>query len=51
MPIIWNKVTWYSQVIAIILFVVVLIIGFYFGKEYQKILDDNNQANYLIQNK
>jgi uncharacterized membrane protein (Fun14 family) len=31
MKIEWNKVTWYSQVIAIILFVAVFALGFYLG--------------------
>ena len=38
MPIIWNKVTKFSQIIAIILFVIVFFVGFSIGKEYGKSL-------------
>src|SRR5881409_1569334 len=31
----WGRVTWYSQTIAVVLFVVVLALGFYLGREYQ----------------
>ena len=34
MKIEWYKVTWYSQVIAIILFVAVFTLGFYLGTKY-----------------
>jgi len=34
MKIEWNKVTWYSKLIAIILFVWVFFLGFHLGKEY-----------------
>lgn len=33
----WNKVTWYSKVVAIILFVVVFYLGFYTGKIYEQV--------------
>lgn len=36
----WNKVTWYSKVIAVLLFVVVYVIGFWLGTEYQSTADD-----------
>jgi hypothetical protein len=29
----WNKVTWYSQVLAIILFVGIFYLGYYFGEQ------------------
>jgi|SRR3989344_353321 len=38
----WNKVTWYSQVIAIVLFVGVFALGFYLGTQYQ--VEKNLQA-------
>lgn len=41
MKILWTKVTWYSQTLAIILFIVVLGLGIYIGQEYQKIIDGN----------
>lgn len=31
----WNKVTWYSQGIAILLFVGVFALGFFLGQKYQ----------------
>ncbi len=37
MPIQWNSVTWYSKLVAVILFVLVLALGFYLGCEYQKV--------------
>jgi hypothetical protein len=37
MKIQWNKVTWYSQLLAIILFVLAFYIGFYLGEQKAKI--------------
>ncbi len=34
----WNKVTWYSKLLALILFVALPFLGFYYGMEYQKTL-------------
>jgi hypothetical protein len=34
----WNKVTWYSKFIALVLFVVLPFIGFYYGVQYGKII-------------
>lgn len=28
----WNKVTWYSKLLAVVLFVAVFFLGFYLGK-------------------
>jgi hypothetical protein len=36
MKIQWNKVTWYSKLIALILFVALPFIGFYYGMQYGK---------------
>ena len=36
MKIQWNKVTWYSKVIAVVLFVGVFFLGLYLGKEYEE---------------
>lgn len=36
MQIEWNKVTWYSKLIAVILFVGTFVLGLYLGNEYQK---------------
>lgn len=33
----WNKVTWYSKLLAVLLFFIVLLIGFYLGSEFQKL--------------
>lgn len=38
----WNKVTWYSKVIAVLLFVLVYMVGFWLGTEYQ------STANELV---
>ncbi len=38
--IIWNKVTWYSKLIAVFLFFVVLMTGMYIGGEFQKTTTD-----------
>ena len=38
MTIIWNKVTKFSQAVAIVLFVIVFFVGFTIGKEYGKSL-------------
>ena len=37
MKIEWNKVTWYSSLFAVILYLAVFYIGFYFGTEYAKV--------------
>lgn len=37
MKINWHEVTWYSKLIAVILFVATFFLGFYFGTESQKI--------------
>jgi hypothetical protein len=34
MPIAWNKVTWYSKILALVLFVILPFAGFYFGIQY-----------------
>jgi len=35
----WNKVTWYSKLLALGLFITLPFIGFYVGIQYQKILE------------
>ena len=35
MKIEWNKVNWYSQAVAIVLFVLVFVLGFWLGTRYQ----------------
>lgn len=39
MKIIWNQVTWYSKLAVVILFVLVLLLGVYIGRQYQGIID------------
>jgi len=50
----WNKVTWYSKLIALILFILFPIIGFYFGIQYaemrEQILRGKEIALENIQN-
>jgi ribosomal protein S27E len=36
----WNKVTWYSKIVAVILFVLVYMVGFWLGTEYQITAND-----------
>ena len=38
MAIKWNKVTWYSKLIAVVVYVVTLGIGIYIGMQYQIII-------------
>lgn len=33
MKIIWNKVTWYSKLVAVIIFVLTFCAGFYLGEQ------------------
>lgn len=33
----WNAVTWYSKVLAVIMFLLVLLLGFYIGKQYESL--------------
>ena len=33
----WNVVTWYSKLLAVLLFFVVLLIGIYIGSELEKL--------------
>jgi hypothetical protein len=40
----WNKVTWYSKLIAVILFVAVLFLGMYIGIKIQQLKDMQNYA-------
>lgn len=35
MQIEWNRVTWLSQIVAIVMFVGVFALGFYLGQQYQ----------------
>jgi hypothetical protein len=44
MKIEWNKVTWYSKLLALALFVALPFIGFYYGVQYGKIVAAIGQA-------
>jgi hypothetical protein len=44
----WNKVTWYSKVLALALFVVLPFTGFYYGMEYGKTLAFINKTFLTI---
>lgn len=48
MKIEWNKVTWYSKLIALIIFVALPFIGFYYGVQYGKIVAVIGQAPATI---
>ncbi|MGC9599088.1 MAG: hypothetical protein ABSE18_01760 [Minisyncoccia bacterium] len=43
----WNKVTWYSKIIAIVLFVALPFIGFYYGIRYGMILQGTRDSAAL----
>ena len=49
MSIEWNKVTWYSKLIALVLFVALPFIGFSFGVKYQKMRDIGYEGRRIIQ--
>lgn len=51
MKIEWNKVTWYSKIFAIVLFVFVFYIGFYLGNEQEKINNENAQIETINSSK
>jgi hypothetical protein len=44
----WNKVTWYSKSLALIVFVALPFIGFYYGAQYGKIIGTINQQSPLV---
>ena len=48
MKIQWNKVTWYSKLLALALLVFLPFIGFYFGVQYQKNLATIEPGNPLL---
>ncbi len=47
MKIVWNKVTWYSKLFALIFFFLTFWTAFYFGMEYQKISDKFGGIYYI----
>ncbi|GEM_PF-2954672 len=44
----WNKVTWYSKLAAVILFITVLFFGIWIGTQYQYAVDQFSVADKLI---
>ena len=48
MKIQWNRVTWYSWLLAIIIFVATFCLGFYFGDQYNGIYDQLLSCPNLI---
>jgi len=45
MKIQWNKVTWYSKLIAVVLFIAVFFLGFYLGREYEEARSGEGQGH------
>ena len=48
MTIEYNKVTWYSKLAAVIVFILVLILGFYIGTKYEEVKFQNNSVETFI---
>lgn len=51
MPIVWNKVTWYSKLLALILLFFVPLLGYFLGRLSVKIIDPekaSGKAEYSI---
>ncbi|MBU6390263.1 hypothetical protein KGQ31_01810 [Patescibacteria group bacterium] len=46
MAIEWNKVTWYSKLLAVIVFLATLCLGFYIGVQYGEYRDVLSQAEF-----
>lgn len=46
----WNKVTWYSKLAAVILFLIVLVVGFIIGKQYEAVNSLTIQGNEQLPN-
>ncbi len=47
----WNKVTWYSRLLALVLFLgVIPAIAFYIGVEYQKTIKYLEEISRLLSN-
>ncbi|MEK7187385.1 MAG: hypothetical protein AAB691_00885 [Patescibacteria group bacterium] len=48
MTIEWNKVTWYSKLIALVLFVALPLAGFYLGMMYQEMRDVGHEGRRIV---
>ncbi len=42
MKIEWNKVTWYSMALAVVVFIAVLLVGFFIGIQYDQYMIERN---------
>ncbi|MEK7072192.1 MAG: hypothetical protein AAB969_01325 [Patescibacteria group bacterium] len=42
MKIEWNKVTWYSMTLAVVLFIAVLLVGIFIGIQYDQYMIERN---------
>jgi hypothetical protein len=47
----FNKITWYSKLIALILFITLPFIGFYLGMQYEKAIISLPQVLQSVQSK
>jgi hypothetical protein len=47
MKIVWNKVTWYSKFLALIVFILTFWVAFYFGIQFQKISENYGGILYI----
>jgi hypothetical protein len=50
MKIEWNKVTWYSKLLAVVIFVATFYLGFYFGMIYQNQQDSLKDSSPVFLN-
>lgn len=47
MPIIWNRVTWYSKLLALFLLILVFYLGFILGRFSVKVIDPEKAAGNI----
>ena len=47
MPIIWNKVTWYSKLLALVLLIGVFYLGYFLGQLSVRIIDPEKAAGNI----
>ena len=38
----WNKVTWYSKALAVIIFIATFVIAFHLGRAFERVYPDND---------
>jgi len=44
----WNKVTWYSKLLALVIFVVLPFVGFYYGIKYGEVIANIGQTSMAV---